>query len=55
MTLEIILKCGSDFEFIYPLRINGEIKHKQNLVSKFHLLFLFFQVCIDLPSDFFLK
>ena len=25
MTLEILLKCGFDFDFIYPLRINGDI------------------------------
>ena len=56
MALEIILKCGCDFDFIYPLRINGEIKYKQNLMSTFHFFSLFFQnLNIDLFSDSFLK
>ena len=33
MNLKIILKCGFDFDFIYPLRINDEIKYKQNIFA----------------------
>ena len=29
MNLKIKLKCGFQFDFIYPLRINDEIKNQQ--------------------------